>query len=264
MIELKYRRTLIETISALIVIIILLGTAYAYTGNWPPAVIVESKSMQHGNGFIFGVINTGDIVGVKRVTSYSDIVTYIQARSHGGPINYGDYGDVIIYRNYYLGEFVIHRAIMYVNGWHNGHPTIAGYNNQSWIIISGTNVIIKNMGYANRNLLIELGSYVGETGIITMGDYNLANSPYNESGYYLAADQNVGIDNSLVNISQVIGIAVGYIPILGVLKLWIEGQTQDIPLESNLIMGAFLIILIGYAIFPTSYFKRKKKNRLKG
>lgn len=257
----KSRQSLIELISVFLIIVILLGGAYAYTGNWPPAVIIESKSMQHGNGFTLGVINTGDIVGVKKIESYTDVMTYIQARTNGTGLNYGDYGDVVVYRNYLLNELVIHRAILYVEGWHGSTPIIEGFHDQPWINISGSNVIISDVGYAHRTLLIELSSYVGQTGFVTMGDYNLANSPFNENGAYLAADQNVGIDNSLVNVSQIMGIAVGYIPVVGVLKLWITGQTQYIPMESNEIMAIILLVIVVYAIMPNPLSSKREDKK---
>jgi len=51
---------LIALLAVVLVLVIIFSGLYFYTGNWPPAVIVESKSMQHGNNFVFGVINTGD------------------------------------------------------------------------------------------------------------------------------------------------------------------------------------------------------------
>jgi len=249
---LKLNKGIIQGISALLVVVLLLGAAYAYTDNWPPAVIVESKSMQHGNGFTFGVINTGDIVGVKKIDNFNQVITYVQARTQGSPIDYGDYGDVIVYKNYYLGELVIHRAILYIEGWKGTTPIIYYFKNQSWMSINGSNVIIKDVGYAHRNLIIELSQYIGEKGFVTMGDYNLANSPFLISGnYYLAADQNVGIDNSLVNVSQIMGVAVGYIPILGVLKLWVTGKTTYIPMESNIVMAFVIAAIIIYALIPS-------------
>ncbi len=263
MIELKSRQALIEIISVFLIIVVLLGASYAYTGNWPPAVIIESKSMQHGNGFTLGVINTGDIVGVKKVGNYSNVITYVQARTQGMSLNYGDYGDVVVYKNYFLNELVIHRAILYVEGWHGATPIIEGFQNQSWLHISGSNIIINDVGYAHRTLLIELSAYVGQTGFVTMGDYNLANSPFNQSGAYLAADQNVGIDNSLVNISQIVGIAVGYIPIVGVMKLWLTGETQYIPMESNVIMAIILLAIVVYAFLPSKASPKNEDKKIK-
>jgi len=260
---LNSKRGIIEGISALLVVVLLLGAAYAYTDNWPPAVIVESKSMQHGNGFTLGVINTGDIVGVKKINNFSQVITYVQARTQGKSINYGDYGDVIVYKNNYLGELVIHRAIMYIEGWKGNTPIIYYFENQSWITINGSNVIIRDVGYAHRNLLIELSQYVGEKGFVTMGDYNLANSPFIINGNtYLAADQNVGIDNTLVNVSQIMGVAVGYIPILGVLKLWITGKTTYIPMESNIVMALVLAAIVIYALIPAPKKDKKDEQKL--
>ncbi len=257
---LKYKWEMISAITVVVVILAIFGSLTIYTQNWPPAVVVESKSMQHGNNFVLGVINTGDIVGMKKVYSQNNVITYVVARELGGPVYYGDFGDVVIYDNTYLGELVIHRAMFYVSGWNGDTPIIANDNNPSWLAINGYNVTILNVGYAHRNLLVGLGNFIGTTGYVTMGDYNLANSPFKEGSFYLGADVNVGIDNSLVNITQVRGIAVGYLPILGTLKLWIDGKTQYIPELSNIVMALVIVVIVAAAFFPTKKDDRKDQH----
>jgi len=235
------------SIGVILVVIVIFVSLTLYSQNWPPAVVVESSSMQHGQNFVFGVINTGDIVGVKKVISFKDVVTYVVARESGYPIDYGEYGNVIVYNDYYLNELVIHRALFYVEGWQGDIPVIYGNDHPSWLVISGSTVTIYDKGFRHQTVVIDLGSYVGQTGFVTMGD----NNP--------VADQQPGsgIDNSLVNMSQVKGVVFGYLPILGTLKLWIEGKTQYIPEQSNLIMAIILILLIAFAFYPSG---KKEKN----
>ena len=99
---------------AVVVVAIIMGSLYAYTGMWPPMVVVESGSMQHSDDRSYiGVIDTGDIV-LSKETSFSDITTYVEGRSTGYQ-KYGDYGDVIIYRP--MGKDttpIIHRAVLYL------------------------------------------------------------------------------------------------------------------------------------------------------
>ncbi|MEM0128160.1 MAG: S26 family signal peptidase [Thermoplasmatales archaeon] len=259
------KREVIAIVGVAVALLIIFSSLYVYTGNWPPAVIVESKSMQHGNNFVFGVINTGDIVAVKKVTSFKDVITYVSAREEGGPITYGEYGEVIVYRNYLLHELVIHRAMFYVSGWSGDSPIIYNDKNPSWLSIQGATVYIENVGFSHRNLIVDLQSYVGQTGFVTMGDYNFAFSPYVSGNYYLGADQNLGIDNSLVNQSQVFGYAVGYLPIIGVIKLWdlkLTGSITYIPETSNIAMIVILAILLIFIVLPISTGKKEriKKN----
>jgi len=238
------------SVGVIIVIVLIFASLTVYSQNWPPAVVVESSSMQHGQNFVFGVINTGDIVGVKKVNSFTDVITYLVARESGGPVNYGEYGDVIVYDDYYRGELVIHRALFYVEGWNGDTPILYGNNNPSWLNISGSTVTIFDKGFRHQNVFIDLANYVGQTGFVTMGD----NNP--------VADQQPGsgIDNSLVNMSQVKGVVFGYLPILGTLKLWIEGKTQYIPEQSNIIMALVLVGLIVFAFYPGSRKNDKKIN----
>src|SRR5581483_7729062 len=107
---------------------VLLGGLYAYTGTWPPAVIVESGSMMHkecGAGEVapacdpsihygrFGTIDPGDLVLVKKVSSIDDVQTQVE----GGPSRYGKPGDVIVYfpANNHDRTPIIHRAVAYVD-----------------------------------------------------------------------------------------------------------------------------------------------------
>lgn len=257
----KHLKGIVSIVSLILIIVLLFSALYLYTGNWPPAVIVESKSMQHGNNFVFGVINTGDIVAVKKITGYKAVDTYLVAREHGGPTNYGEYGDVIVYDNHFLNELVIHRAIFYVYGWVGDVPELYGNDNPSWLDINGSTVYIYNVGYAHRNVAINLQSYIGQTGFVTMGDYNLANSELKYNGFYIAADQDVGIDNSLVNYTQVYGVAVGYLPVLGVMKLWITGNTQYIPEESNEIMAIIIVLVVALIFVPFPSQEKRKRNQ---
>jgi len=122
---------------ALIIVIIVMASLYAYSGGiWPPMVVVESESMMHGDDSQIGVIDTGDLTLVKKIGSKSDIITYVEGRpsyqvsfeeagkgtttetfkgAHAGYMTYSDYGDVIIYRKNGRGSEtpVIHRAMVW-------------------------------------------------------------------------------------------------------------------------------------------------------
>jgi len=98
---------------AALAVVVVIGGVFAYSGTWPPMVVIESSSMQHANDRSFlGVIDTGDLTLVKKVGGDSDIVTYMQG-ARTGYQTYGTFGDVIIYSK--NGHFeltpIIHRAI---------------------------------------------------------------------------------------------------------------------------------------------------------
>ena len=136
-------------IAALIVGIVM-GILYAYSGVWPPPVVVESQSMSHnpeGQDLGLppsqvGVIDGGDMVIVKKVGSASEVIPYIQAQKTNYQ-SYGSYGDVIIYRSpsdvRYDATPIIHRAVLWAQ--YNRTATYLfsiGENNTSYM--SYTNI----------------------------------------------------------------------------------------------------------------------------
>tara|TARA_B110000438_G_scaffold286791_1_gene318394 strand:- start:460 stop:1284 length:825 start_codon:yes stop_codon:yes gene_type:complete len=100
---------------------------FAYSGNWPPMVVIESGSMEHDNNSLYaepryshlGIIDTGDLVIVKQAEK-DEIVTYLAGKKTNYKM-YGDYGDVIVYYKNGIETHegqpvtpVIHRAMAWV------------------------------------------------------------------------------------------------------------------------------------------------------
>jgi len=85
-----------------------------------------------------------------------------------------------------------------------------GFYNQSWIKVTRTYVIIYNVGFWHRNLLVYLNGMVNESGFIIVGDFNLAfRGIYNSTlNAYVAADRNVGITNAPVSSANIVGVAL--------------------------------------------------------
>lgn len=207
---------------AVIIMAVILGAIYAYTGVWPPLVVVESGSMQHGDGSSVGVIDTGDLVFVQVAPTRADVITYVQGRATGYS-TYGDYGDVIIFRQYYRPQEtpIIHRAIMYAipNGSSYADvPDLSLLPAQDWsgIDASGATthvpyhlaaVRINNMGYRHLDITFrfsDLATYTGRgPGYVTMGDHNAPN--YDTRWFPVQSD--------------IIGHARGEIPWFGLIKL---------------------------------------------
>lgn len=221
---------------AVIIMVVILGGIWAYTQEWPPLVVVESSSMQHGDTTSYlGVIDTGDLVLVQTAPARTDVVTYLQGRA-SGYTTYGEYGDVIIFRIYNLpGETpIIHRAIMNVipNGTDAANvPDLAGLPTSDWQGIDRngeptnspyglTSVWIRGMGYNHDlNITFDLSYFARQfrrgPGYITMGDNNAYHrcqvkdpcspSPYDTSWFPIQSD--------------IIGHARGEIPWFGLIKL---------------------------------------------
>lgn len=256
---------------AVIVIVGMLVGISVYSGVFPPASVVESGSMQHSNSWEAGVINTGDIVIVKKVANpVQDITTYVQGRQSNFS-TYGDYGNVILYNNG-AGSVIIHRAMFYLT-WSNGHPVVLNSDNQSWITVTQNYVLIKDVGYRHLNLVVYISSFQNESGFITMGDHNLATSTiYNQQlNAYVAADENVNIMSHPVKSSEVVGEAQGQIPWFGLIKLNIMRLQGDWPYSSDVPSHSYEYLLSTIAAFAVVVFfpysrvfsGRSKKNNKK-
>ena len=176
-----------------IIILVLILVSFAgvtvYSGMWPPVSVVESSSMQHSDSWTSGAINTVDIVFVKKVTdTQTQVTTYLNG-SKTGYSTYGEFGSVILYRSS-SGNVVIHRPMFYLT-WKGSMPVVSGYDNQSWINITSNYVLMKDVGYSHRNLLIILTGMVGESGFITVGDHNLA---MKDTEQYHSLIESVGVN----------------------------------------------------------------------
>ncbi len=255
-------------ISVIIVAVIFLGL-YAYSGVWPPIVVVESGSMQHGSESHIGTIDTGDIVIVKKVYSPDDIKTYIEGRMTGYK-TYGDYGDVIIYN--YHGHSIIHRAIAYLE-WSGSRWIVRGVNMShlpNWLYINYTKgqeqITIYNVSNGPQNMIIihidtrHLNpEIVGYEGFITMGDHNreeFGPTAYDQNG----ADGFLPICPVLVSYKMIVGVARGEIPWFGAIKLYLTGTNiNEIPPNTNLWLGVSLVALIGGSFLVDYAFAHKEE-----
>ena len=60
-------------------VIAILSGLWAYTGSWPPLVVVESNSMIHSEQGEVGSIDAGDLVLVNSPQRTDQIVTYVES-----------------------------------------------------------------------------------------------------------------------------------------------------------------------------------------
>ncbi len=247
-----------EPLVALALIALLLVGLYAYTGNWPPAYVVESDSMQHGTSDIVGLINTGDLVLAQRINA-SAVTTYIVGMTEGYR-TYGEFGDVILYHP--DGDTavtpIIHRAILYLDYNPNGtysapslrglacgteagavyiassEPTGCGY-----LGLSGTLTLL-GIGWMGATVAIDLsaGTLGAHSGFLTMGDNN-----------YVPGSPARGLPDqptlsTLVEPGWIVGVARGMIPWFGAIKLLLDGDAGEVPSQSWEWLGLTVIGLL--------------------
>jgi signal peptidase len=255
---------------AVLFVAIVLIAMFAYTGLWPPLVVVESDSMMHSPDNIssVGTIDTGDLVLVKRVDAATDVQTYVKGLTTGHK-TYGDYGDVVIYKRGGSDTTtpIIHRAIIYlefdaVSSCYRA-PSLQDLPNSIWYTSNASNtwdklnsnLFIRNVGYNNLTVTIDVGSFVKSQ----------------RSGFVTKGDHNIGIDQQFtstgpVDIEWVVGKARGEIPWFGLLKLWSTG-TLGSPApdnsERNLWIALALIIVTPIIIDVLLTFREKRSIAVK-
>ncbi len=246
----KYRGVLLflrDAGVALLFVIIVLVAMFAYTGLWPPLVVVESNSMMHGedNQSHIGAIDTGDLVLVKKVDRVSDVETYVDGLSSGHK-TYGDYGDVVIYKRggSDTATPIIHRAIIYLeinadgqsyrsesldaapsNKWSTADPT------DTWDRITSA-LTITPVGYKDLTVVIDIVNMIPSqrSGFITKGDHNSQTDQMYAGG-------------GPVDLTWVVGKARGEIPWFGLLKLWSTGSLGS-PAPSNSVTDLWIALAI--------------------
>ena len=258
---------------------LLLLILFLYTANWPPMVVIESDSMQHGDDSSIGVIDTGDLVLVKRIDSRKEITTYVEGRAKGYE-TYSDYGDVIIYRkNGGSDTPVIHRSVLFleVNSTTNSTfdiPELAGLEyglegdwfitrseqygipltKARWYNISKDyDIYLNSYGFGKVRLKIDMnninksfrsGGIHG--GFLTVGDHN-AQRDCNRSvdqGLLDAEDGSV----RPVKVDWIVGKGKGELPWFGIVKLKVSGNTNEFPSTSIYMIFVSLAVVIALPI----------------
>ena len=240
---------------ALLFVVLVLVAMFAYSGLWPPLVVIESNSMMHGedNTSHIGTIDTGDLVLVKKVDRPAQIQTYIDGLSNGHR-TYGDYGDVIIYKKGGSSALtpIIHRAMIYLEPNSDGlsyraaglqnAPTGSWSvfpSNDSWYHLTGT-LMLLDVGYAHENVQIDVSSIIRyyqltgatpDAGFITKGDHN----PMTDQFYWGPVP--------LVKFIWVVGEARGELPWFGLLKLW-NTHSLGSPAPPNSVRDLWISIVL--------------------
>lgn len=263
---------------------VLLLVIFLYTGNWPPMVVIESDSMQHGDDSELGVIDTGDLVLVKELDDHNDLTTYVEGRATGYE-TYSEYGDVIIYRkNGGEDTPVIHRPVLelVLNTTTNisfDIPELAKleYGKEKdwfispnraeprwWNLGENHKIHINDYGYRKLKLEIDLfkiikGTFDGKDlhgGYITFGDHN----PTIDQGNLDALDGKV----KPVKTEWIIGKARGELPWFGIVKLKLSGEVKnEFPSTSIYMIFVTLAVVIALPIVVDFIYHVIKK-KIKG
>ncbi len=227
------RRLLLGILAAGASVALLFVGLAAYAGMWPPALVVESGSMQHSDTTSeFGVLDAGDIAVIQVVHSTADIVTYLAGRSHGYT-SFGDYGDVIAFADPEPNEtaILLHRVFTYVNRNISGGfdvPELGLLPHGDWYGISadGSNAtvpvglrsfVIQGMGWKHDLAigwnLTALGANASNNGLLTFGDHNLYRATKRTDPWILPA-------------AYIIARARAEIPWLGLIRLTIARSPE--------------------------------------
>lgn len=252
-----------DVLTAVIVILIIVAVMFAYTGVWPPMVVIESGSMMHDDSAYgkIGTIDPGDFAFVKKVNDRNDVVTYYQGKKAGYE-TYGNYGDVIIYiKNGVGGTPVIHRAMCWVevniteNGTFYDVPEL-NYYHLSTITITELN-------------LRDYDPKVNHSGFLTKGDANNGCDQDPSAGI----EDGLGRKVEIVKLEWIVGKAQGEIPWFGAIKLsvddWSTGTNNagNVAPDCWVMLGVSILILfilpisMDYLLQLISVKKQKKKEK---
>jgi signal peptidase len=241
---------------ALAFVVCVLLAMFFYTGLWPPLVVIESNSMMHteDNTRKIGVIDTGDLVLVKKVNSVPDIQTYVQGFVSGHR-TYGDYGDVVIYKPLGQSDYtpIIHRAMLYLvangDGVSYSAPALRQFPSARWTTQNSADtwdhltstLTLYHVGYRDMPVSISIDSI-----ILRSSGAGLA------SGYITKGDHNTGIDQAIgefgaqpVHFDWIVGVAHGEIPWFGLLKLsFTNTMVTDPPPNSTRNLWICIAIIV--------------------
>ena len=224
---------------------------FAYSGNWPPMVVIESGSMEHDNNSLYaepgythlGTIDTGDLVIVKEAEK-KDIVTYLEGKNTGYK-KYGDYGDVIVYYKNGIREKdgqpvtpVIHRAMFWVDvdvenkTYHVPEAGRTFYNE----------IDLEQFGDDKLVGTIE-GQVLQNSGYVTKGDSTGNPHPDQMTHFDINGNKVQPVDPDWV-----VGMARGELPWFGLIKLRVtqpDNYAQAPPGCRGMLGFSIVLILLG-------------------
>jgi signal peptidase len=256
-----------DILVALFIVFIILMILWAYTGQWfgTPMVAIESNSMQHTDEPFgrLGTINAGDMVLLVKVDEKEDIVTrgsnLVGAYAEkSGNFNYGDYGDVIVYKPYGRDndDQIIHRAMC----WVEYDEETDTYSVPEYKLKNVSTITIQELGLFKWTPVYYPHCDKPHSGFITKGD-NPETNP--------TCDQVGGICNDTIKVEWISGKASCELPWIGTLNLIYndikdgENTVSNVPSDSIicLVITIGILISIPIALDIYSYFKEKEEEK---
>jgi signal peptidase len=230
-----------DILTAVIVILIIVAGMFAYTGVWPPMVVIESGSMMHDDSPYgkIGTIDPGDFTFVKKVNSRNDIVTYYQGEKTGYK-TYSNYGDVIVYvKNGVGGTPIIHRAMCWVEVNITGNETFYDIPELNYYHLSAITITELNLHNYDPK--------VNHSGFLTKGDHN---NQCDQDAYPSIAD-NLNRPVELVKVDYIVGKAEGEIPWFGGIKLSVDDWSRGTNNAGNVAQDCWVMLGISVLILFT-------------
>jgi len=209
----RTRRLILGLVGAAAIVASVFGGLGLYAGTWPPLLIIESGSMQHGDAASeLGILDTGDVAVIQVLASRGVVITYLEGRA-SGYTSFGDYGDVVVAGFFDVDvnrtRALVHRAFGYVS--HNGTggfdvPELSALPAAAWSGIAWNGSLtttpfgirsftLSGMGWRG-DLTIEwnltqLGAKYPNDGFLTFGDNNLYRRPTNKTDPWILDRQSV-------------------------------------------------------------------------
>ncbi|RJU83323.1 MAG: S26 family signal peptidase [Candidatus Poseidoniales archaeon] len=262
-----------EALLAIGLVLLILGSLWIATGQFPPMVVVESGSMMHDteDGSL-GAIDPGDLVLVMNPNRVN-IVTYVEAMEEDnqnfGYTSHGMEGDVIIYsKNGGSDTPVIHRAILKVvsNNTEEGEET--------WDVL-GTS--LRNVHSVNLTInypcIYHGGTYNLEiidwipnhSGFITTGDNPNSNGCKIDQLAATGQDGRNGLKDeagnpvTAVKDEWVIGVASSEIPWIGAIKLFTSNTHHFVTEETWTNLSFTILFVICSPMIYDSIFRKNER-----
>ncbi len=236
-------------------------------------IVIEGRSMMHGNESHPDTLDPGDVIDVIEIDSRGDIITYVEGKSKDYK-KFGDLGDVIVYkRNGGGGTPVIHRAVC----WIEFNDATFNYNSTSGYWTGGAYDIpelnaygltgiysITNYGYDETTVVIDFKIIIDNFANITnqrTGE-RIGFRSYPHSGFITKGDskESTMIDQNALRISN------SWEFIEPVKVEWIKGKAklvEESGLELFFIYVIIAIIIIVVVMIVIIIFFKLKRKKLK-
>jgi len=252
----KERSFIYDILGAAIILLVLIGSLYTYTGNWPPLVVVQSGSMQHSDSRSYlGAIDTGDLVLVKSLGNDDRIVPYVEGKQTDHR-TYGSWGDVIVFKP--NGDedrtAIIHRCVVFLV-----------FNSTTYDVYTrqGGSYDVPSMGLYNVRTSFAIPDYewpenVGDVSIDidSILSHFRSSDIHPHDGYITKGDDNQIVDQVspfdswgdgyLLPVKEdwVIGKSRGELPWFGIIKLKIEGKSDPPENSVRALMIAIVVLVL--------------------